>query len=67
MIDSLGQADGNVLAYWRTGTRSTVLWALAQAAGGEPLERIASAAAAAGYDISPVLPAMAQLSGRAEG
>jgi uncharacterized protein (TIGR01244 family) len=67
MCDALGGAGGKVLAYCRTGTRSTLLWALARAASGEPLEAIASAAAAADYDISPILPAMAELSRRARG
>ena len=64
MVDALGQADGKVLAYCRTGTRSTLLWALAQAALGVPVEGVAAAAYAAGYDISPVMPAMTQLAGR---
>jgi uncharacterized protein (TIGR01244 family) len=59
LIEALDSADGKVLAYCRTGTRSTLLWALAQAARGMPPEAIAEAAAAAGYDVSPVAPAMA--------
>lgn len=66
MIEALDRADGKVLAYCRTGTRSTLLWALAQAARGQPLETIVSAAAAAGYDVAPVLPAMVDLSRRAQ-
>jgi uncharacterized protein (TIGR01244 family) len=65
MIAALDEAGGKVLAYCRTGTRSTLLWALAQAARGEPLEAIAAAAAAAGYDLAPVLPAMVDYSRRA--
>lgn len=64
MTDALRRSDGKVLAYCRTGTRSTLLWALSEAANGEPLEAIASAASAAGYDISPVLPAMTELARR---
>nr|WP_166178011.1 TIGR01244 family sulfur transferase [Altererythrobacter segetis] len=67
MAHALSQARGSVLAYCRTGTRSTLLWALAQAANRKPLKAIASAASAAGYDISPVLPAMVELSRRAQG
>lgn len=67
MAEALGRADGNVLAYCRTGTRSTLLWALTQAANGKAIEAIAAAAAAAGYDVSPVLPAMMELSRRAKG
>lgn len=66
MIEALDRAEGKVLAYCRTGTRSTLLWALAQAASGEPLEAIVSAAAVAGYDVAPVLPAMVDLSRRAQ-
>jgi len=68
-VDAMHEAmqeagDGKVLAFCRTGTRSTLLWALAQAAGGEPLESISAAARAAGYDVSPVFPAMVELAGR---
>ena len=66
MLEALRQADGKVLAYCRTGTRSTLLWALAEAAIGRPVEEVAAAADAAGYDISPVKPAMAALAGRAQ-
>jgi uncharacterized protein (TIGR01244 family) len=65
MLETLERADGKVLAYCRTGTRSTLLWALAEAARGVPPKAIASAAAAAGYDVSPVLPAMDALARRA--
>jgi uncharacterized protein (TIGR01244 family) len=66
MTDALKAANGSILAYCRSGTRSTLLWALARAASGEPLETIATAASAAGYDRSPILPAMAELSKRAQ-
>jgi uncharacterized protein (TIGR01244 family) len=48
VIDS---QDGPVLAYCRSGTRSTTLWALSQA-GRRPPQEIVAAAAGAGYDIS---------------
>jgi uncharacterized protein (TIGR01244 family) len=44
-------SSGPVLAYCRSGTRSTTLWALSQA-GAMPPGEIVSAAANAGYDIS---------------
>lgn len=47
----LESSDGAVLAYCRSGTRSTTLWALSQA-GTRPAAEIISAAASAGYDIS---------------
>lgn len=54
MAEALAEAKGPVLAYCRSGTRSTLLWSLAEAsAGGDP-EAIADAAAKAGYDITPV-------------
>lgn len=43
-----------VLAYCRSGTRSTLLWALAQARSGAAPDEIAAKAAAAGYDIAPI-------------
>jgi uncharacterized protein (TIGR01244 family) len=54
MIASIEGADGAVLAYCRSGTRSTLLWALAQAKSGESPDAIAQAAMAAGYDVSPI-------------
>jgi uncharacterized protein (TIGR01244 family) len=66
MVAALGEANGKVLAYCRTGTRSTLLWALAQAALGCAPETIAEAAAAAGYDVSPVWPAMTALAKNAQ-
>ena len=54
MADALDRASGPVLAYCRSGTRSTLLWALARAKAGESPAGIAAAAAEAGYDVSPV-------------
>ncbi|GAO54923.1 TIGR01244 family sulfur transferase [Novosphingobium sp. MD-1] len=55
MRKALDQAgDQPVLAYCRSGTRSTLLWALAEAAAGRNPSRIAAGAAGAGYDITPV-------------
>lgn len=54
MADALARAKGPVLAYCRSGTRSTLLWALAQASQGANPSVLASQAAQAGYDISPV-------------
>jgi uncharacterized protein (TIGR01244 family) len=48
--------DKPVLAYCRSGTRSTLLWALAQARMGTDLAAIAASAARAGYDVSPISP-----------
>lgn len=54
MAEALANAEGSVLAYCRSGTRSTLLWALAEASCGANPNRLAAQAAAAGYDISPV-------------
>jgi uncharacterized protein (TIGR01244 family) len=54
MSEALDGAGGPVLAYCRSGTRSTLLWALARAKAGDNPAVIASNAAAAGYDVSPI-------------
>ncbi len=54
MIAAIDQAEGPILAYCRSGTRSTLLWALAAAKQGEAPESIARTAAQAGYDVSPI-------------
>lgn len=59
---ALGQHSGKALAYCRSGTRSTHLWALAQARGGADVDDLCGAAAAAGYDISMLRPIMTSLS-----
>ncbi len=43
-----------MLAFCRSGTRSTFLWALARSERGAPAEELVAAAAAAGYDLAPV-------------
>ena len=68
-IDALSSAlaanRGKTLAYCRSGTRSTLLWALARAKAGDAPDAIAAAAAQAGYDVAPVRPTMDMLAGRA--
>ncbi|HYG30563.1 MAG TPA: TIGR01244 family sulfur transferase [Allosphingosinicella sp.] len=54
MADALDATEGKVLAFCRTGTRSTFLWALARSERGEAADRIVAAAAAAGYDLAPI-------------
>lgn len=54
MAAALEASPGPVLAYCRSGTRSTLLWALAEASRGADPDALASAAAQAGYDIAPV-------------
>lgn len=48
---ALGASSGPVIAFCRSGTRSTTLWALAQA-GTMDAGEIISSAAQAGYDMS---------------
>lgn len=63
MDEALAQAaDGKLLAYCRSGTRSTLLWALARARAGDNPDAIAATAAAAGYDVAPVRQIMDALS-----
>ena len=50
-----------ILAYCRSGTRSTNLWARASASRGGAIEEIIDAALAAGYDVRALRPAMEQL------
>ena len=56
--DALDAAGGKVMAYCRSGTRSTCLWALSQARREEPAKLI-EAGARAGYDLSGLAPALA--------
>lgn len=55
----LGQVKGPVLAFCRTGTRSTTLWALAEAHHLSP-DAILATAKQAGYELSAVLPRLEQ-------
>jgi uncharacterized protein (TIGR01244 family) len=65
MSEALDAAGGKLLAYCRTGTRSTFLWALSSASRGEDPRAIVEAASAAGYDLSPIRPALEHLAARA--
>ena len=55
MADALSRLDAPVLAYCRTGTRSTSLWALSQA-GALPADTILRTASDAGYDLTALRP-----------
>jgi uncharacterized protein (TIGR01244 family) len=46
--------EGRLLAFCRSGTRSAWLWAMAARSRGVDGDEIAAAAAAAGYDLSPI-------------
>lgn len=54
MAEALASSEAPVLAYCRSGTRSTLLWALAEASQGASPQALADAAAGAGYDLTPV-------------
>lgn len=64
MARALEEASGPVLAYCRSGTRSTLLWALAEASRGASPDELAAAAIRAGYDITPVRPLVDMLAAR---
>ncbi len=69
MIAALGKAEANggkVLAYCRSGTRSTLLWSLARAKQGQNPAELSKLASNAGYDLSPVRPMLDALSGQVE-
>ena len=54
MAAALAEAQGPILAYCRSGTRSTLLWALAEASVGKSPHALTAAAAQAGYDLGPI-------------
>ena len=65
MQDAIEKAEGGILAYCRSGTRSTLLWSLAQTRAGADPEETSQAARNAGYDVSPVRAAMDMLATQA--
>ena len=65
LVEAMQSADGPVLGYCRSGTRSTLLWALARASMGEDPAALADAAANAGYDVAAIRPAMDALAAQA--
>lgn len=54
LADALAAAAGPVLAYCRSGTRSTLLWSLARAKLGDAPSELREKAGRAGYDLTPV-------------
>lgn len=57
-------ASGPVLAFCRSGTRSTMIRAFALARAGGDADEILEEAAAAGYDLSPLRPRLVALANR---
>jgi uncharacterized protein (TIGR01244 family) len=56
MAEAIEAADGKLLAFCKSGTRSTWLWALAEAQRGGEADTLIAKAAVAGYDIEPLRP-----------
>lgn len=54
-------AGHHILGFCRSGARSAMLWALAQASRGAPTEALLAATSAAGYDLAMLRPALAKL------
>lgn len=54
MSQALSEAGGPVLAFCKSGTRSTYLWALARSLQGGDGDMLVASAASAGYDLSPI-------------
>lgn len=54
MRTALEAAPGKILAFCRSGTRSTLVWALARATMGDAPDALAEKAEAAGYDLAPI-------------
>lgn len=52
---AVAEADGPVLAFCRSGTRSIVTWAKGQAADGADSEQLVTLGRGAGYDLSQVV------------
>ena len=55
LTDALAEAEGRVLIFCKTGTRSTYLWALARAREGAMPAALTQNAARAGYNIRPLM------------
>ncbi|MEE4349596.1 MAG: TIGR01244 family sulfur transferase [Pacificimonas sp.] len=61
---ALESAGGKTLLYCRSGTRSTTLWAFAEAVRGREVGDIIARAADAGYDLAPQRAALEQIARR---
>lgn len=65
MVDVLEGAEGPVLAFCRSGTRSCNLWALARARMGDHPAMLIEKGAGAGYDLGGLRPLLDQLAAQA--
>src|SRR3546814_13670706 len=59
MEKALEAAAGKILAFCRSGTRSTLLWALRRARAGANCDQLSAKAAKAGYALPSLSPMMA--------
>lgn len=67
MAAAMEQASGStILAYCRSGTRSTNLWALTRARLGNDVDSLCAKAAAQGYDLSGIRPTLDALAAGAK-
>jgi uncharacterized protein (TIGR01244 family) len=66
MATALAGTQKPVLAYCRSGTRSTLLWALAEASRGADPAQLAQQAAGAGYDLASIAPLLDMLAAKAK-
>ncbi len=64
MRAALDAAPAPALLFCRSGTRSTTLWALAEARAGRDADELIEKAAAAGYDLSPYRDMLRELAGQ---
>lgn len=55
LLEAMNGAEGRVLVFCQSGTRSTYLWALARAREGAVPEALVRNAAQAGYNLRPIL------------
>ena len=60
LTEALLGAEGRVLLFCASGTRSTYLWAMAQAKAGEYPEALERSARYAGYNLRPLMPWLRQ-------
>ena len=58
--DLLAEADGPVLAYCRSGTRCSIVWAMGKA-GEMPVDEILATTAKAGYQLEGIRPTLETL------
>jgi uncharacterized protein (TIGR01244 family) len=63
----LAEQDGKVLAFCKSGMRSSFLWGSAAIADGHPLEEVLNAARRAGHNLEPIADAMVALAAGAGG